>query len=52
LIGGKDFETFIGQGKQAQGKVMEVYQGRKESFVLGEGKRKRRNVRKILVLMC
>jgi hypothetical protein len=26
LIRGKDFEVSIGQGKQAQGKVMEAYQ--------------------------
>ncbi len=38
LIGGEDFETSIGQGEQAQGKVMEVYQGRKEYLVLGKGK--------------
>jgi len=30
LIGGKDFKTSIGQGEQAQGKVMEAYQGREE----------------------
>jgi len=29
LIGGKDFETSIGQGKQAQGKVIEACQRRK-----------------------
>ncbi len=33
LIGGKDFETSIGQGKQAQGKVMEAYQRKEEYFV-------------------
>jgi hypothetical protein len=32
LIGGEDFETSIGQGEQAQGKVMEVYQGRGKSL--------------------
>jgi len=44
LIGGEDFETSIGQGDQAQGKVMEAYQGRGKSLRLGKGKRKRRNV--------
>jgi hypothetical protein len=44
LIKGEDFEASIGQGKQAQGKVMEAYQGKEEYLVLGEGKRKRRNV--------
>jgi hypothetical protein len=44
LIGGEDFEASIGQGEQAQGKVMEAYQGRGKSFWLGRGKRKRRNV--------
>ncbi len=44
LIEGKDFEASIGQGEQVQGKVMEAYQGREQYFVLGEGKRKRKNV--------
>jgi hypothetical protein len=44
LIGKEDFETFIGQGKQAQGKVMEAYQRREEYLVLGETERKRMNV--------
>jgi hypothetical protein len=39
LIRGKDFEASIKQREQAQGKVMEVYQGREEYFVLGKGKR-------------
>jgi len=54
LIRGKDFKASIGQGEQAQGKVMEVYQGRGKSLGLGKGKRKRRNVwkKKRLVLMC
>jgi hypothetical protein len=43
LIGGEDFETSIGQGEQAQGKVMEAYQGRDEYLVLGEGERKKMN---------
>jgi hypothetical protein len=38
LIGGKDFKASIRQGEQLQGKVMEVYQGREEYFVLGTGK--------------
>jgi hypothetical protein len=38
LIRGKDFKASIGQGEQAQGKVMEVYQGREEYLVLGKGK--------------
>jgi hypothetical protein len=45
LIGGKDFEASIRQGEQVQGKVMEAYQGREEYFVLGEGERRRMNVR-------
>jgi len=44
LIRKEDFEASIGQGEQVQGKVMEVYQGREEYLVLGEGERKRRNV--------
>jgi len=44
LIKGEDFEASIGQGEQVQGKVMEAYQGKEEYLVLGEGKRKRRNV--------
>jgi hypothetical protein len=40
LIGGEDFETSIGQGEQAQGKVMEVYQGKEEYLVLEKGKGK------------
>ncbi len=44
LIGGEDFETSIRQGEQIQGNDMEAYQGRGEYLVLGEGKRKRRNV--------
>jgi hypothetical protein len=44
LIGRENFEASIGQGEQAQGKDMEVYQGRGEFFGLGEGKRKKRNV--------
>ncbi len=43
MIGGEDFETSIGQGEQAQGKVMEAYQGRDEYLVLGEGERKKMN---------
>jgi hypothetical protein len=54
LIGGEDFETSIGQGEQAQGKVMEAYQRKGKSLGLGKGKRKRRNVwkKKLLVFMC
>ncbi len=41
LIGGKDFQTSIGQGEQAQGGVLEVYQGRRGIFyVFGEIKKK------------
>jgi hypothetical protein len=40
LIGREDFETSIGQGEQAQGKVMEAYQGREEYLVWGKGKGK------------
>ncbi len=38
LIEGEDFEASIGQGAQAQGNVMETYQGREEYLVLGKGK--------------
>jgi len=38
LIGGKDFKTSIGQGEQAQGKVMEAYQGREEFLCWGREK--------------
>jgi hypothetical protein len=44
LIGGDYFEASIGQGEQAQGKVMEAYQGKGNFFGLGKGKRKRKNV--------
>jgi len=44
LIRGEDFNASIGQGEQAQGKVMEAYQGREEYLVLGEMERKRMNV--------
>jgi hypothetical protein len=44
LIGEKDFEASIGQGEQAQGKVMEAYQGREEYLVLGEGEKRKMNV--------
>ncbi len=38
LIGEEDFEASIRQGEQAQGKVMEAYQGKEEYLVLGKGK--------------
>jgi hypothetical protein len=44
LIRGEDFEASIGQGEQAQGKVMEAYQKKKKFLGLGKGKKKRRNV--------
>jgi hypothetical protein len=44
LIGGKDFEASIGQGEQAQGKVMEAYQGREECLLWEKEKRKIMNV--------
>jgi len=37
LIRGEDFEASIGQGEQAQGKVMEAYQGRRKSLGLEKG---------------
>jgi hypothetical protein len=46
LIGGEDFKVSIGQREQAQGKVMEAYEGRGKFLGLGKGKRKRKNVRK------
>ncbi len=44
MIRGEDFEASIGQGEQAQGNVMETYQGKEEYLVLGEGERRRMNV--------
>jgi len=44
LIGGEDFKASIGQREQAQGKDMEVYQGRGEYLVLKEGENKRMNM--------
>jgi len=44
LIGGKDFEASIGRGEQAQGKVMEVYQRRKEYLVWKKEERRKMNV--------
>jgi len=44
LIRGKDFEAFIGQGKQAQRKVMKVCQRREEYLMWEEEKRRRMNV--------
>jgi len=44
LVGGKDFEASIEQKEQAQGKVMEVYQGRKEYFIFWKGERMIMNV--------
>jgi hypothetical protein len=38
------FRSFHWEGEQAQGKVMEAYQGRRKFFGLGKGKRKRMNV--------
>jgi len=40
LIEGEDFETSIGQRKQAQGTVMEAYQGRGKFLKLGKEKKK------------
>jgi hypothetical protein len=44
LIGEKDFETSIGQGEQAQGEVMEVYQGKEEYLVWEKEERRRMHV--------
>jgi len=44
LIGGKDFKASIGQGEQAQGKVMEAYQRKEEYLVWKKKKRRRMNV--------
>ncbi len=54
LIGGEDFEASIGQGEQAQGKVMEAYQGRGKSLGVGERKKEEKECvkKKRLVLMC
>jgi len=41
LIEGEDFETSIGQRKQAQGTVMEAYQERGKFLGLGKEKKKR-----------
>ncbi len=53
LIGGKDFQTSIGQGKQAQGGVLEVYQGREEylMFLVEEKKKEKERMEKILMFM-
>jgi hypothetical protein len=49
LIGARDFEASIGQGKQAQG-VMEAHQGRGHGVYAKKARRRRRrrrrNVRK------
>ncbi len=44
MIRGEDFEASIEQREQAQGKVIEAYQGREEYLMLGEGERRRMNV--------
>jgi hypothetical protein len=47
------FPTSIGQGKQAQGGVLEGYQKKEEDLVLwGKAKEKNGSVRRRLVLMC
>jgi hypothetical protein len=38
LIGREDFEISIGQGEQAQGKVMEAYQGKMSILCWGKEK--------------
>jgi len=53
LIGARDFEAFIGQGEQAQGKSWRLT--KEEIFCVCMGRRKKRgggSVRKELVLMC
>jgi len=53
LIGARDFEAFIGQGEQAQGRSWKLT--KREVFCVCMGRRKKRggrNVRKELVLMC
>jgi hypothetical protein len=46
-FGGEDFEASIGQGEQAQGKVMEAYQGEREiSWVEERKKEKKECVKK------
>jgi hypothetical protein len=43
LIGARDFETFIGQGEQAQGRSWKLTK-KEEYLVLRKGGRKRMNV--------
>ncbi len=43
LIEGKDFQTSIGQGEQAQGRVMEAYKGERRIFCVW-GRKRRMNV--------
>jgi hypothetical protein len=52
LIRGKDFNTSIGQGEQAQGGVKEVYQGRGVRVFFRKKKEENECGRKKLVLMC
>ncbi len=47
----KDFEAFIGQGEQAQGRSWRLAK-KKTSWVCGKKERRRRCEEEILVLMC
>jgi hypothetical protein len=52
LIGGKDFNTSIGQREQAQGGVKEAYQGRRVRVFFWGKKEENECEREKLVLMC
>jgi hypothetical protein len=53
LIRGKDFQTSIGQGEQAQGGSKGCTKEGEEYLVFGERKKKeKKRMEKILVLMC
>jgi hypothetical protein len=53
LIGARDFEAFIGQGEQAEGRSWRLTKGEVFFYVYGEKKKRReKSVRKELVVMC
>ncbi len=53
LIGGKDFQTSIGQGEQAQGGSRRCTKEGEEYLVFwGKKKEENENVRRRLIFMC
>jgi len=52
LIRLRDFEAFIGQGEQAQGRSWRLTKGKVLCVCMGRKKKGRGNVRRELVLMC